>query len=65
MIHNIQIAGADIQIHVADDNRLVIDIGTESIAPNLIHANGCPRLRVWINEGRMETQDDGSLIEFP
>jgi len=65
-VTTVTIAGAEIQISVADDNRLVIDISSGDIDSDLVHANGCPRLRLWINEGRMETREsDGNLVNVP
>ncbi len=60
---NLNFAGADIQISWSSDNRLVIDVATGEINPKLAHANGCPRIRLWINEGCMQTDEAGDLVQ--
>jgi hypothetical protein len=42
----------------------VVDIDSSGVADNDQYANGVPKLRLWINEAKIELSEDGDLVEL-
>lgn len=63
VVKNIKLDGLSISLFRGDDGMLVVDIDSTSVSEKDSFYNGVPKLRVWINEQKIEILEDGTLKE--
>lgn len=54
--------GLNIGLFRGEDGKLVVEIDSGEVEDEDQHENGCPNIRLWINEQKIEVNRDGHLV---
>jgi len=60
---SVDLDGLEVQLFRGKDGKLVVEIQSGALEDRDTHVdNGCPNIRIWINEQKIEISQDGTLI---
>jgi hypothetical protein len=54
--------GLDVGLFRGEDGKLVVEIMSCGLVDGDEHTNGCPNIRIWINEQKIEIAENGHLV---
>lgn len=54
--------GLQVFVFRGSDGKLVVEIDSRGLADSDAYLNGSPKIRIWINEQKIEIAADGKLV---